>query len=347
MTATITALPDLPAAAPTATRGLTPDQARMLVARRGGGPFEHRRLRDLPTVLTEGDVLVVNTSKAVPSALPARRGDGTPVRLHLSTRTPDGWWIVEVRQPDGTGSRPFGHAAPGEVFRLPAGALARLLAPLQSSPIPGGVRLWRAQVDLPGEPDVYLTNHGEPVRYTAGGATLAEPAQTVFATVPGSAEPPSAALGFTGGLVTGLIAAGIEIAPVTLHTGVSSTETGEAPHGEWYAVSAVTARRVNAARTAGGRIIAVGTTVTRALETVAGADGRVHPGRGWTEHLVGPATGIRAVDGLLTGWHEPQASHLELVTAVGGAELVGRSYRAAAAAGYLGHEHGDTHLILP
>jgi S-adenosylmethionine:tRNA ribosyltransferase-isomerase len=343
MTATLAApLPALPPAAQDTGR-----EVRMLVAHRAGGAFEHLRLHDLPAVLDEGDILVVNTSEVVPSSLPATRADGTRLRLHLSTRTPAGWWIVEIRAPDGAGSHPFGHAAAGEVLRLPAGARARLLGPVQPSPIPGSVRLWRAEVDLPDAARTYLARHGQAVRYTvAGGPARHDPPQTVFAAVPGSAEPPSAALGFTGALVARLVAVGIEIAPVVLHTGVSSTEAGESPHGEWYAVSAATARRVNAARVAGGRVIAVGTTVTRALETVAGAGGRVHPGRGWTEHLVTPDAGVRAIDGLLTGWHEPAASHLELVTAVGGRDLIERSYRAAAAAGYLGHEHGDTHLIL-
>jgi S-adenosylmethionine:tRNA ribosyltransferase-isomerase len=103
---------------------------------------------------------------------------------------------------------------------------------------------------------------------------------------------------------------------------------------------------VNAARAAGGRVIAVGTTVTRALETVAAADGTVAPGAGWTSLTITPERGVRAVDGLITGWHEPDASHLLLLEAVAGRELVQRSYATAVASGYRWHEFGDSHLLL-
>jgi S-adenosylmethionine:tRNA ribosyltransferase-isomerase len=131
---------------------------------------------------------------------------------------------------------------------------------------------------------------------------------------------------------------------VVLHTGVSSPERGEPPFPERYRVPAATARLVNAAR---GRVIAVGTTVVRALETVAAPDGIVRAGAGWTRLVVGPERGLRAVDGLITGWHEPQASHLELLRAVAGDDLLDRSYHEALVRGYLWHEFGDSHLVLP
>jgi S-adenosylmethionine:tRNA ribosyltransferase-isomerase len=158
---------------------------------------------------------------------------------------------------------------------------------------------------------------------------------------------PSAGRPFTTELVTELVARGIALAPITLHTGVSSQEAGEPPYPERFRVPETTARLVNAARAGGARVIAVGTTVVRALETAALADGRLEPAHGWTRHVVTAADGVRAVDGLLTGWHEPDASHLFMLEAVGGRALVESSYRAALRCGYRWHEFGDVHLILP
>ena len=152
---------------------------------------------------------------------------------------------------------------------------------------------------------------------------------------------------FTGELVAELVARGVQIAPVTLHTGVSSLELGEAPYPERYRVPLGTARLVDATRRWGGRVIAVGTTVARALETVAEADGTVVPGEGWTSLVITPQRGLRAIDGLLTGWHEPEASHRQLLEAAAGPELLARSYREARTHGYRWHEFGDSHLILP
>jgi S-adenosylmethionine:tRNA ribosyltransferase-isomerase len=169
----------------------------------------------------------------------------------------------------------------------------------------------------------------------------------VFALEPGSAEMPSAGRPFTAELVTELVARGVHVAPITLHTGVSSPERGEAPYPERYRVPAATARLVNAAHLWGGRVVAVGTTVVRALETCAESDGAVGAGEGWTRLVLTPERGLRTVDGLLTGWHEPEASHLQLLEAACGSELLERSYQAARAHGYRWHEFGDVHLILP
>jgi S-adenosylmethionine:tRNA ribosyltransferase-isomerase len=158
---------------------------------------------------------------------------------------------------------------------------------------------------------------------------------------------PSAGRPFTHELVTELVTKGVLVAPLTLHTGVSSPERGEPPYPERYRVPATTARLVNAVHGWGGRVVAVGTTVVRALETVAADDGTVSGGEGWTNLVVTPERGVRAVDGLLTGWHEPEASHLQLLEAVAGDDLLQRSYRAAQVHGYRWHEFGDLHLILP
>jgi S-adenosylmethionine:tRNA ribosyltransferase-isomerase len=134
---------------------------------------------------------------------------------------------------------------------------------------------------------------------------------------------------------------------VLLHTGVSSLDRGESPFPERYHIPAATARLVNAVRGWNGRVIAVGTTVVRALETVATPDGTVSEGQGWTSLVVTPERGLHAVDGLLTGWHERESSHLELLEAAAGRELLQRSYAAALAHRYLWHEFGDLHLVMP
>jgi S-adenosylmethionine:tRNA ribosyltransferase-isomerase len=155
-------------------------------------------------------------------------------------------------------------------------------------------------------------------------------------------------------VVTRLVAGGVLIAPLTLHCGVSSLEGDEDPYPEPYDVPPATAELVNHVRARGGRVIAGGTTVVRALETAAlgpaalgSADGRVRAAAGWTSHVVTPETGVRAVDGLLTGLHEPRSSHLRMLAAFAGPELLSRCYQAAIDAGYLWHEFGDVHLLLP
>jgi S-adenosylmethionine:tRNA ribosyltransferase-isomerase len=235
------------------------------------------------------------------------------------------------------------------VLALPAGASVKLVAPQRpvGKVAAGPTRLWVAHVRVHGDLHDYLHRHGHPIRYGADAGDWPLAAyQTVFANEPGSAEMPSAGRAFTPRLVTQLVTRGIGVSPIVLHTGVSSQEADEPPYAERYRVPAVTAQRVNSARATDGRVIAVGTTVTRALETTADANGAVHAGEGWTEHVVSPAGGVRAVDGIITGWHEPRASHLALLEAIAGRDLLQRSYAAALAGGYRWHQFGDLHLIV-
>jgi S-adenosylmethionine:tRNA ribosyltransferase-isomerase len=232
------------------------------------------------------------------------------------------------------------------VLGLAGGARVELLAPYGT---PG--RLWVAALELPEPRDEWLARHGRPIRYryVPHGWPL-DYYQTVFAQEAGSAEMPSAARPFSAALVTDLVSRGMTVAPITLHCGVSSLEAHEAPAPERFRVSESTAALVNQTRRSGHRVIAVGTTVVRALETVADANGQVHATGatgGWTELVITAARGVRAVDGMITGWHEPAASHLAMLEAVAGATLLTRSYRAALDRGYLWHEFGDSHLILP
>ena len=158
---------------------------------------------------------------------------------------------------------------------------------------------------------------------------------------------PSAGRAFTPRLITRLVAAGIDVAPLVLHTGVSSLEAGERPHAEWFRIPLFTAARINLARELGRRVIAVGTTVVRALESATGENGRVREREGWTDLVIEPDTPIRSLDGLLSGFHDSDSSHLAMLAAFAGRDLLERSYEEAARGGYLWHEFGDLHLLLP
>ena len=328
----------LEAAEPPEVRGEGRDDVGLLVATRHDLEFTHARFRELPGFLSAGDLLVVNTSATLPAALEARLG-GQPVQLWLSTPNADGTWLVELRT---SGRRAFPRPPLPVRLELPGGIRANLVAPFA-----GSDRLSVARLETEQASEDYLQRYGRPIRYDY----VPEPwplaaYQTVFARELGSAEMPSAGRPFTEQLVTELITRGVLVAPVTLHTGVSSLEQGERPLPERFRVPAATARLVNAVHGWNGRVIAVGTTVARALETVA-ADGIVSEGQGWTSLLITPQRGILAVDGLLTGWHEPASSHLQLLEAVAGRALLERSYEAALEHGYRWHEFGDLHLILP
>ncbi len=211
-----------------------------------------------------------------------------------------------------------------------------------------GVRLWIASLSLPSPLEAYLDRYGFPIRYKyVRDGWPVDYYQTVYASEMGSAEMPSAGRAFTCSLLDELERGGVRIVPLVLHTGVASLESHEPPYEEVYRVPAETAQAVNEAHAAGKRVIAVGTTVVRALETVSAEDGSVHPGEGWTALVITPQRGIRAVDGLLTGLHEPRSTHLAMLQALAGQEHLRLAYAEALRLGYLWHEFGDLHLILP
>lgn len=331
--------PGAEAAQPPERRGLARDGVRLLAAR--PGLVEHRRFRDLPDLLAPGDLLVVNTSATLPAAVDALRPDGRTVPVHVSTALDDGRWLVELRRPDSSGPDLTGAA--GEVLDLPGGLGLTLDAN------PGGTtRLWLASPSLPVHLPSWLSSHGRPVAYSylSGRFPLSD-SQTVFGRDAGSAEMASAGRPFTAELVVRLVTAGVAVAPVLLHTGLSSPEHHEPPLPERFRVPETTARLVNSTREAGGRVVAVGTTVVRALETAAASDGTVRAADGWTDLVLGPDRPARTVTGLVTGLHAPEASHLLLLEAVAGPELVGEVYAAAVQRHYLWHEFGDSSLLLP
>lgn len=340
---------ELIADGPVEAEGRRRDSVRMLVARKGTGELTHARAADLPRFLEAGDVLVVNTSPTLPAAVPSADGSWL---VHLSTDLGGGRWVVEVREPSGRGSRPHAVDRP-QVIPLAGGGLVRLRGPHAPGPVDGPPRLWEADLVTPVPVSAYLAGEGRPIRYgSPDTAWSIDDYQTFFASRPpddpgpGSAEMPSAARPFTPELVSQLIGTGVVLAPITLHTGVSSPESHEPPYAERYRVPSTTARLVNQARAAGGRVIAVGTTASRALETDA-IDGVARSGDGWTELVITPERGLQVVDGIISGWHEPEASHLLLMEAVAGRPLLEASYRAALTERYRWHEFGDLHLVLP
>jgi S-adenosylmethionine:tRNA ribosyltransferase-isomerase len=334
--------PALQAHEPPEARGLARDEVRLLVSRPLAEPTDHHA-RDLPQLLLAGDLLVVNTSGTLAAAVDGVRPDGQKLELHLSTRLPAGLWLVEPRRPARPGSLPFRDDLAGETLRVPGGGLVHVLARY-----PESGRLWVCALHFPAPVTAYLAEHGRPIRYSHVGRDWPIDAyQTVYATEPGSAEMPSAGRPLTPRLITELVARGVGVTPIVLHAGVSSLEDHETPAPEEYRVPAATAWRVNATRAAGGRVVAVGTTVVRALETVADERGTAHPGQGWADIIVTPERGVRVVDGLLTGWHEPRASHLLILEAIAGRPMLEQAYRVALERGYLWHEFGDLHLILP
>ena len=341
--------PNLEAGEPPEARGLGRDEVRLMVSRISDDSIEHVAFRDIPGLFGPGDVLAINTSGTRNASVPAFRADGSELRLHISTRLPAEIWMVEMRSSDGT--RPFLHAGAGEVFALPGGGSAHLHAP--GGPDHRGdpradVRLWIATLKLPCEVDTYLDVYGAPIRYGYVREDWpSEYYQNVYATEAGSAEMPSAGRAFTPEVITKLVATGVQIAPLILHTGVASLEVDEPPFDEYFRVPGESARAINLAREHGGRIIAVGTTVVRALETVADSSGRVSQGEGWTSLVVSPQRPMRIVDGLLTGLHEPRATHLAMLQALTGLSHLKLTYEAALKEGYLWHEFGDLHLILP
>lgn len=361
------AQPDyLEATEPPEARGLRRDEVRLLVSNIENDSIEHARFADLPRWLTPGDLLVVNTSGTLKAAVEATSESGEAFELHFSTRLPGGFWTIEVRRPGGGASLPDTSARAGQTLLLPDAGRATLLAPyplIDSLTSPS--RLWIAAVQLPSPVLPYLDEHGFPIRYSY--VTQPWPIsmyQTVFATEPGSAEMPSAGRPFTPELVTRLVSLGVQFAPLVLHTGVASLEHHEPPYEEFYRVPRDTAERVNRARRDGHRVIAVGTTVVRALETVTDDTRITSPGEGWTSVVITPERPVRSVTGLITGLHEPKATHLMMleqvvasaarmrsVNAQVSASFCGpchldRAYAEARQAGYLWHEFGDAHLIL-
>jgi len=333
----------LEASEPPEAQGLTRDSVRMLVARMSDGSLVDSTFALLPAFLDAGDLVVLNTSGTIPAALDATAEDGTALVVHLSTQLDTSRWVVEPRRVVSRATERWRGPLPSRRLLLADGAYLTIDEPYMESE-----RLWIATLSLDERTLTWLAVHGRPIRYGyVDQPWPIEMYQNVYITEPGSAEMPSAGRPFTPQVITRLVAKGVGVTPIVLHTGVASTEAGELPYPERVHVPESTAERVNAARRGGHRVIAVGTTVVRALETSVGPDGLAHGYDGWTDLVVSTERRVTVVDGLLTGWHEPASSHLLMLEAIIGPVLLRDSYSAALSAGYRWHEFGDVHLALP
>ena len=325
--------PELEATEPPEARGVPRDHVRLLVTSAGGNRIEESRFDRLPAFLEPGDLVVANDSATLPAALRARRADGSEIAFHLSTRLGASRWVVEPRRTNPTA---------GERLTLPGDGSANVRAPYL-----GSRRLWVTDLDLPEPWLDYLHRWGKPIAYDyVRGEWPLDAYQTVYAREPGSAEMPSAGRAFSQPVLDDLAARGIGFATLTLHTGVASLEGHETPYPEWFSVPEPTVAAVRNAKERGGRVIAVGTTVVRALETAAD-NGELVARSGWTDLVITPDRDVRVVAGLITGFHEPEATHLAMLTAIAGETHIDRAYRAALDGKFLWHEFGDLHLLLP
>lgn len=359
-------LPDaLLAREPPEKRGLVRDQVRLLAADHATGALRHTRFDTIGDLLRPGDCLVFNASRTLPAALTAgftgngnAAGPARGVHLRLARRNEDGTWsalpLTEGDEPwleepagDRLEFRPASASGnPQDTAEAPLTAEVAGRDPLVS-------RLWRLRFSRSGSDLVEcLSRLGDPIRYWYAAAPWdLDFYQTVYAREPGSMEMPSAGRAFTWKLLLDLRRRGIGTAFLVLHAGLSSYldeefDAGHPASVEPYRLDQFAADRINAAKARGGRIVAVGTTVVRALETLAGPDGTVRAGEGRTCLRITPSHRLLAVDGLLTGFHEPHASHLDMLSAFLAPERLERVYAAALGEGYLWHEFGDANLIL-
>ena len=324
------------------------DGSRLLVLDRETGALRHRRFSDLADLLNPGDLLVLNDTRVIPARLVGHKPSGGRVELLL----------VEPVEPGAIGgvwrcllkaSRP---PAPGSSIDFGQGCGARVL---ERDPIG-----WRVKLEAPGgRPEELLERVGQAplppyIRRDAAGPDAAdrERYQTVFARQPGAIAAPTAGLHFTEELLQQLADAGIAHTFLTLHVGPGTFQPVTAQrvedhrmHPEWFEIPADAARAVASARKSGGRVVAVGTTVVRTLESCAAEEGRVSPGRDHCSLFIYPGFRFRVVDALITNFHLPRSTLLMLVSAFAGRERVLAAYRQAIAAGYRFYSYGDAMLI--
>lgn len=342
---------DLQATRPPEDRGLARDEVRLLVSE--GGTHEHTRFADLADSLRPGDLVVANASATLPASLPASGPDGDFL-FNCSTDYGNGLWLTEPRWSESEPG-PVGLSAGGRV--VVNGRDVRIVGRH-----PGLPRLTFVHFDDGMRVRELMAEVGTPIRYGYVDRSYPlEAYQTYFAAEPGSAEMPSAARPFSERVIETLRARGVGLATITLHTGVSSLEieydqcesgcreTACNPlYAEPFRVPDATARAVDRTRREDGRVIAVGTTVVRALESAWDErTSRVRPTEGFTRAFVTPERGVHVVDGLLTGLHDPETTHLAMLYALAGQRTVMAGYERAIDEGYLWHEFGDSHLLLP
>ena len=319
------------------------DASRLMVLTRSEHLVEHRHFRDLPEYLRPGDVLVLNDTRVIPARLAATRPTGGKVEILLLTpRGGDVWECL---------ARPGRRAQVGQTLTFAGGRMTGLV--LGKTEYGGRVVQLSAAAGLDVDSLVDAVGEMPVPHYIKSRLDQPERYQTVYARERGSAAAPTAGLHFTPDLLGQIEGAGVVIARVTLHVGLGTfrpvkTEQVEehVMHSEHYEVSAETAEAINSARAAGGRVVAVGTTTVRTLESSADADGRVAPGAGWTSIFIYPGYVFRAVDAMVTNFHLPKSTLIMMVSAFAGREFVLDAYRQAVEEKYRFFSFGDAMLIL-
>jgi S-adenosylmethionine:tRNA ribosyltransferase-isomerase len=330
---------ELRASLPAELRGMRRDGSRLCVVDRATGGISHTTVDRLGEHLAPGDLLVVNSSRTLPAALCVERDGAQPVQLRPGALRDGEWDALAVET-----APPHRNVAlePGEILRAPGGLRFRVLEPRADAPL-----LWRLSV-MSGDPVRTLLSDGEPIRYSyVPDPVPLEHYQTVYAGIPGSVETPSAGRHLTWELLGRLRGHGVGVTDIVLHCGLSSFQDHDVDLQkplieERFEIRPAAADGINGAR----RVIAVGTSVIRSLETSADEDGTVRPMSGWTRLVITPSTRLRVVDALLTGLHEPPATHLDMLGALLDQTLLERAYDEVRERGYLWHEFGDAMLIV-
>lgn len=326
----------LNASIPAEYRGIQRDQVRLMALDINTGKSYHNTFYELDAYLKEGDLLVLNNSRTIPAVLKGKRGKQT-IEIRLSRKISDNEWEALVVG---------GVFGVGEKINLPGDLTATIKGQGNEAPLVI-LSFSKSGVDLYN--DIY--KYGEPIHYEYIDTPWPiEMYQTVYASVPGSVEMPSAGRAFSWKLLNKLKRKGVNIAFIQLHAGLSYYGNDRWPnpskHVEAYSVPEETAALINKTKANKGCVIAVGTTVVRALETVAEHTGIVKAQEGITGLYIKKGFPLKVVDGLITGFHEPEASHLDLLTAFIDEKLLMDAYRDALTEGYLWHEFGDMNLIL-
>lgn len=330
---------------PTEERNLSRDEVRLLVTT-GNGQTDHTTFKHFDRYLQQGDVLVVNTSATIAAALPITLPNRRKGVIHLSNQLNAREWLIEIREIIGNRTVRWKGGKSGMLFPLSAAADVALKQRYYKNQ--QWLDLWIAEFSTNQPPKDYLEAHARPIQYEKLDTLYPHSYyQTFFSFHPGSSEMPSAGRGFTADLIERLLKKGVVLAPILLHTGVSSLEENETPYPEYMEISPVSASILNTAKSQNRRIIAVGTTAVRAIESAVNEEGKVLPYQGNTELFIDESYEMKVADALLTGFHEPRASHLNMLQAIAGADHIERAYQAAIAANYYWHQFGDLHLILP
>lgn len=330
---------------PTEDRNMRRDEVRLLVTTNSGN-IEHTTFNHLTTFLQKGDVLVVNTSATIPSALHVLLPGNKKGKLHISTKINGKKWLVEIREITGNKTMRWKEGKEGMIFKLPSGSWIKLKKKFYKND--QWLDLWIVDFNSNQLVEDYLAANASPIQYEKLDREYPlSYYQTFFSFHPGSSEMPSAGRGFTSELIAALLRKGITLAPILLHTGVSSLEESETPYPEFMEIDPVSASIINTAKSERRRIIAVGTTAIRAIETAVSDDGVLMPYRGNTSLFIDESYSMKITDGLLTGFHEPRASHLNMLQSISNYEHIYKAYQEATNTGYFWHQFGDLHLILP